>query len=160
MIAGACSSCGGDGRAFDELLSPSFRLSEFLQSQTAVRHRIPNDPDATVRAALRALCVEMLQPMRDALGPVRVSSGYRSPRLNAAVGSSAGSAHVAGHAADLDLDVPYGQARDWLRGSGLAWDQMLHEGTWLHLGRMAPDGRQRKQVLRLDPRTGRGSPWL
>ena len=42
--------------------------------------------------------------MRDALGPIRVSSGYRNPELNRAIGgSSRTSQHCKGEALDLQF---------------------------------------------------------
>lgn len=160
VIAGPCSYCGGDGQAFDEQLSTHFRLSEFLQSETAYRRRIPNEPSTAQRENLRRLVSNLLEPLRLALGPVRVSSGYRSPALSVAVGSKSTSAHCFGHAADISTDAPFGDVKRWLLASGRKWDQLLHEGTWLHLAVAHPDGRQRCLVQRYDPRTGLTSPWL
>jgi zinc D-Ala-D-Ala carboxypeptidase len=81
----------------------SFSRDELLRSERATRLGIPNAPTPEHEANLRALAWHVLQPLRDALGgPIRITSGYRSPALNAATpGSSKTSQHSLGQAADL-----------------------------------------------------------
>lgn len=92
----------------DRRLSANFTLHELLRSDTAERQpalmRAQLEPPADVVRNLEHLVATTLQPLRDALGvPIRVSSGYRSPRLNRAVGGSATSQHLVGQAADISL---------------------------------------------------------
>ena len=83
-------------------LTKNFSLEELTFSITANNHGIDNTPNAEARAALKRLAVEVLQPIRDAWGkPIKVTSGYRCPRLNAAVGGVKNSQHVLGQAADI-----------------------------------------------------------
>lgn len=81
------------------MLSQHFSLSEL----TATSKPYDNSPGAVELAHLQVLARELLEPIRELLGrPVFVSSGYRSPEVNAAVeGSSSSSAHVQGYAADI-----------------------------------------------------------
>ena len=58
-------------------LSPHFLLWEFTQSQTATRMGAIIVADEAVVANLRCLCSHVLEPVREAFGTVRVSSGYR-----------------------------------------------------------------------------------
>ena len=118
-------------------LTSNFSLSEFLQSQTATRHDISMDPPVEVVDNLRRLCVDVLQPYRDAIGlPVRITSGYRPPRLNELIGGSTTSAHMDGRAADfyvVGMD-PF-EAANAMRAMGLPYDQLIHEfGRWVHVG--------------------------
>ena len=54
---------------------------------------------------LKALCMEVLQPLRDFLGkPVVISSGYRCAELNKAVGGVRNSQHMKGEAADIHVE--------------------------------------------------------
>ena len=78
-----------------------------LKSNTAKRLGIDNTPDDEwVLGNLKAIAEHVFQPLRDALGcPIHVSSGYRSPELNAAIGGSKRSQHMEGRALDLDADV-------------------------------------------------------
>lgn len=56
----------------------------------------------SVRDNVEALVDNVLDPARRAYGgPVSVSSGYRCPRHNAAVGGVIGSQHLRGEAADV-----------------------------------------------------------
>lgn len=88
-------------------LSKNFTLEELTFSITANNHGINNTPNAEVKAALKRLAVEVLQPIRDAWGqPIVVSSGYRCQRLNALVGGVKNSQHVLGQAADIKAANP------------------------------------------------------
>ena len=69
-------------------LSPHFYLDEFTVSQTAERFGIGMIPSEAVINHLRTLCRELLQPLREALGPVVITSGYRPP-LNSIADSAA-----------------------------------------------------------------------
>lgn len=86
-------------------ISPSFTLKELTASQTAVRKGLDNTPDATAITNLTTLVKTILQPVRDHYGKsVRVSSGYRSPEVNASVGGSRTSDHCKGQATDIEID--------------------------------------------------------
>ena len=88
-------------------LSKNFSLEELTFSVTANNHGIDNTPNAEAKAALKRLAVEVLQPIRDAWGqPIVVTSGYRCPKLNAAVGGVKGSQHLLGQAADIKATNP------------------------------------------------------
>jgi hypothetical protein len=124
-------------------LTDHFTLDEMVFSQTAARRGLDNTPPAAVLHNLQRLC-RALEVVRRSLGelPVIVSSGYRSPALNAAVGGAAGSRHMLGLA--VDFTVPrYGsplQVARALADSGLVYDQLIHEyGRWIHMG-LAPEG--------------------
>ena len=83
-------------------LSKNFWLSEFTKSDTAIRQGIDNSPEPEHLVALKHLCCAVLQPVRDALGPIKVTSGYRSLALNRAIGGSKTSHHMKGMAADIE----------------------------------------------------------
>lgn len=83
-------------------LSKNFTLEELTFSITALNNGWNNTPNPEARAELSRLAVEVLQPIRDVWGkPIRVTSGYRMPRLNASVGGSPTSQHLLGQAADI-----------------------------------------------------------
>lgn len=82
-------------------LTPHFTLAELTASQKAKALAIDNIPDDTAIANLRKTAA-MLEHVRELLGvPVTVTSGYRSPRLNRAVGGVTSSDHTKGMAADI-----------------------------------------------------------
>jgi zinc D-Ala-D-Ala carboxypeptidase len=84
-------------------LSKSFTLNELTKSQEATRLGIDNTPGEEQVKNLKILCEKILQPIRDFYGmPVSVSSGYRSPDLCKAIGSSSTSQHTRGEAADFE----------------------------------------------------------
>lgn len=129
-------------RAPDDRLSTHFALAEFLRSATAEKLGIDMTPSDTIIENLSALCEQVLEPLRAALGrafgretPITVTSGYRPPKLNAAVGGVAASQHLYGEAADIV--VPGHCVLEISRfaaGSPLPYDQCIHEfGRWTHI---------------------------
>lgn len=81
-------------------LSRDFILSEFTDTDTG----LPNNPSQDEIRNLKLLVQKVLQPVRDKFGVINVTSGYRSPGVNSAVGGSAISDHVHGRAADIQCD--------------------------------------------------------
>ena len=97
-------------------LSKNFSLKELIRSETATRKGINNNPNEDNIENLQRLCDHVLQPVRDHFGKVvSVSSGFRSPELCVAIGSSVNSQHASGQAADFEI---YGLSNkvlaDWL----------------------------------------------
>lgn len=133
-----------------------FNYYELTASSTAKRKGIDNTPDATVRANLTALVANILDPLREAYGkPIVVSSGYRSPKLNRAVGGAAKSQHVTGQAADIHTlsDTPADNKKlfDLILKLKLPFDQLIFEygsrqsgPDWVHVS-YSP--RNRRQIL-------------
>lgn len=120
-------------------ISEHFTLEEMTFSQTAARDGIDNRPGEREIAALQELCSHILQPLRSALEqPLTVTSGYRSPRLNRAIGGAGTSQHMEGRAADL---VCFNMSAKRLFKSvlelKLPFDQLIYEGgkqsIWVHV---------------------------
>ena len=84
-------------------LSEHFTLEEMCRSGAAVRHRIDNTPDREQAERLRQLCLNVLEPLRRRFGVIRITSGFRSERLNAIVGGANTSQHMRGEAADITV---------------------------------------------------------
>ena len=145
-----------------------FTLQELTKSSTADKLKINNQPNAMIRVHLTEL-LGMLEAIRiewdiyctqHGLGTpaIRVTSGYRSPALNAAVGGVRNSAHTLGYAADLQ---PVNGMQDEFEkfmsqvfaGKGYAYDQIIVEKSktsrWVHVGYKSPDGRQRRECFKL-----------
>lgn len=128
-------------------LSEHFRLAEMTQSDTAIRLGIDNSPPENLLPNLAALAAT-LEQIRILVGlPVRVSSGYRSQKLNKVIGGSKNSAHLLGLAADISVDgIPPKLLAERIRdSSGIGYDQLIYEGTWVHVG--LSSGEMRGQVL-------------
>lgn len=76
-------------------LTEHFTLEEMVFSQMATRMNIDNNPSEKEVDALRLLCQKILEPLRSKLAtPIYVSSGFRSPTLNRAIGGSPTSQRV------------------------------------------------------------------
>ena len=83
-------------------LTEHFTLEELTRSDTARVKRMNNTPSVADSANLLKLCQQILEPIREAYGhPIQITSGYRSPKVNAAVGGAKTSQHQKGEAADI-----------------------------------------------------------
>jgi len=108
-------------------LTRNFTLSELTKSDTAIRRGINNNPSAEQVEKLKALCENILQPVRDHFGRVKITSGFRSVELCEAIGSSARSQHAKAEAADFEcIGVDNVELFDWIK-SNLEPDQMILE---------------------------------
>lgn len=115
-------------------ISTHFTLEELERSQTAARLGIANAVGPDQLDQLDDLCHTLLEPLREQLGPIHVTSGYRSPALNKQVGGAARSAHMDGRAADIVAPgwTPLEVCEHALRLVGV--DKVIHEfGRWCHL---------------------------
>lgn len=128
-----------------------FTKSELTRSDTARIRRIDNTPTPEASAALDALMWNVLDPIRRMWGcPIIVNSGYRCPKLNAAVGGSATSQHMKGEAADITAGDPTKNKElfDTIERSAIPFDQLIDEKgyRWIHVS-YRPNGR--RNVLHL-----------
>lgn len=128
-------------------LSQHFTLEEFTRSETATRLGIVNKPPSYIVDRL-FLTADYLESVRHILGdnPIRITSGYRSPELNVAVGGTRSSAHCFGYAVDFVCPA-FGSPVDIAKRLLVEmrrYDQMIFEETWIHL---SFDARNRRQVL-------------
>ncbi len=149
-----CLLCNGRGSVDDCAFSPHFAYSELVHSS----HKdIPNDPPPEAIENLRRLAIDLLEPVRAVVGPLRVTSAYRSRSLDAAVAgpeweSIKLSAHAIGAAADVVPQAAGKTLLDVIEAvrsiPNLQWDQTIIEGGCVHLGIYAPRGRvkQRRQI--------------
>jgi zinc D-Ala-D-Ala carboxypeptidase len=132
-------------------LSKNFVLSEVTRSNTAKRLGIDNVPKDAHMKNMQRIITNLIQPMRNDLGPIRITSGYRSLNLNRAIGGSSKSQHCKGEALDLqfwkDGQMCNKEIFDWIVESGLDFDQMINEFdfSWIHLSLVQKGNR--KQVL-------------
>ena len=136
-------------------LSANFSLSELTKSQTATRKGIDNTPSPEHQENLRLLCEAVLQPVREHFGQVvTVSSGYRSPELCVAIGSSTKSQHASGWAADFEIFGVSNKALADYINETLHYDQLILEywnesdpnSGWVHCS--FSKGKNRKQYLK------------
>jgi hypothetical protein len=108
---------------------------------------LDNTPDAAVLGAIRNFLAPGMQEVRDLIGaPIHISSGYRSPMVNAAVGGSRSSQHTQGLACDFTAPF-FGTPLQICRAivaSKLTFDQLIQEGGWVHISFSA---KPRRSVL-------------
>lgn len=128
--------------------SKYFTLEELTASPTAKRKGISNKPTVDIVVALQRLVTNVLDPLREAWGaPIIVTSGYRSVKLNTAVGGARGSQHTYGQAADIrtlsDRPADNKRLRDLLIELGLPFDQLIDEYgcDWIHVSHRASGNR-------------------
>jgi hypothetical protein len=128
-----------------------FSLGEFLNSATAQRLNISNVPTFDVVDNLNRLA-SYLDGIRTKLGkPILISSGYRAPVLNKAVGGVPNSQHITGLAADLVCTDMIALKKVIIETGG--YDQLIREhrkgstSYWLHLSIAAKGKKPRQQVI-------------
>lgn len=146
----------------------NFSLAELVQSSTAEQLKINNNPPSIVRVHLtetitlleciRAEWAEYCERHDLGTPAIRITSGYRSPELNKAVGGVKNSAHVAGYAADLQpvngkqTEFERFMANEFSK-MGYSYDQIIVERSktsrWVHVAYKNTDGRQRRQCFKL-----------
>lgn len=148
-----CLFCDGKGHVEDCDLSPHFTFGEMVATS---HQEFANDPDVQQIEHLRRLCLDLLEPVRAIVGPLRVTSGYRSRSLDAHVAgpewlTTRLSAHAVGYAADVQPAAAGRELRDVVEAvlaSGAAFDQTILEGGCAHLAIRSPVGeRQRMMVM-------------
>jgi len=82
--------------------APNFTYKEFIKSTTAIRKNIPNIPNEQQWKNIERLAKNILQPIRNEFGRIRITSGFRSIPLCLEIGSSKYSNHARGEAADIE----------------------------------------------------------
>lgn len=128
-------------------LSENFELVEFVNSNTATRKGIANDPGIQERKAIENLVINLLQPLRKVYAKrMVINSGYRCPELNKAVGGVPSSQHTKGEAADIACEHP-DYLVECLRRSGLDFDQCIQYSSFVHLS-LKLTGQNRRQYLK------------
>jgi hypothetical protein len=122
-------------------LSEHFTLAEYTVSETASRKGIDNDPKEMVIINNLKRMAAVMEEVRLILGKhaITVTSGYRCPELNTAIGSGPNSAHINGLATDF-ICPGYGVPYDICRAleplvEKLGIDQLIFEfRRWVHIG--------------------------
>lgn len=116
-------------------LSENFTLEEFIVSETAARRGLDNTPPPEIVEALKDTA-KALEEVRSLLGqPITTLSGYRSVKVNSAVGGAKDSQHCTGEAVDF-ISPRFGSPREICHAildSTIAFDQLIEEGQWAHI---------------------------
>ena len=134
-------------------LSKNFTLAELTKTSTGLPNALPKHLEGNIQS----LVDNVLQPVRDALGVIIVTSCYRSPEVNKAIGGSSTSQHCLGQAADLKFKGGNDILFNWLKGN-TDFDQLIwefgttEEPSWVHIS-YSP--RHRKQILKAIKHNGK-----
>jgi hypothetical protein len=134
-------------------ITKNFTMAEMIKSQTASRRGFDNTPGTNEVINLVYLAQRVLQPVRDIVGPIIVSSGYRSNLVNNAIGSGIYSQHTLGQAVDIesiDPDISTAQLGQYIIDNIPEFDQLILEhfdpsvdgdpkSGWVHVSYQNPD---------------------
>ncbi len=132
-------------------LTKNFTRQEIERSNTAKRLGISNEMSNKHLANMIKLLDTIIQPLRESLGPIRISSGYRGKDLNRAIGGSRKSQHCKGQALDIqfwqDGKMMNELIYEYILDSNIEFDQMINEFdfSWIHISLVGVDNRN--QVL-------------
>lgn len=135
-------------------LSEHFSFAEACYSDTATAQGIANIIPPQVIPVVEKTAIGM-ERVRAALGnkAIHINSWYRSSALNKAVGSKPSSQHIAGEAVDFicpDFGTPVSICKKLIELKDLIrFDQLIMEGTWVHISFAISTGKPRNQVLSL-----------
>jgi D-alanyl-D-alanine dipeptidase len=119
------------------MIKLNFTMSELLHSNIAEKYNIYNIPDKEHLDNLLILICECLQPLRNFIGkPIIITSGYRNPRLNShpLINGAPNSQHTTGQAVDFTIKgMTPKQIIEMIKRSGIEFDQVIDELTWVHI---------------------------
>ena len=126
-------------------ISKNFSYKEFENSDTAKRVGIDNTIPYELRPNVKALVDNVLQPLRDVWGVMKINSGYRCKRLNELVGGVETSQHASAEAADVACSNPYALVKLAI-DLNLPFDQIGLYDTFVHISHKC-NSKQRNQIF-------------
>jgi hypothetical protein len=133
-------------------LTKHFSLAELTRSDTAAKRGIYNIPEPEHVENLKALCVNVLEPVRVHFDrPVTIKSGFRCYELNRMIGGAANSQHTTGQAADIEIRGVDNADVFRFIAQNLTFDQLIAEmlehddgeAGWIHVS-YAPTNRKQQ----------------
>jgi len=122
-------------------ITENFSVKEMTASDTATKEKIANVPSAEILEALTFLCEQVLEPVRAHFGkPVKVSSGFRSDKLNSRIGGATNSLHTKGQAVDFEIEgIDNKELAEWVKNN-CKYDQIILEYYVDNNGKPSNDG--------------------
>ncbi|AUD00949.1 D-Ala-D-Ala carboxypeptidase family metallohydrolase [Spirosoma pollinicola] len=138
---------------------PLLSYQQAIKSDTAIRKGIDNTPSPAIYANMQRVYQDFYVPICAHFGRLPITSFYRSPKLNAAIGGASKSAHLYGCAIDIDCDglstVTNKALFDWVRRN-LLFDQLILENpdahgnpAWVHVAHNRDGQAERNQVMKM-----------
>ncbi len=162
VIVAAALFISRSARKKGSMVSKNFSWREVTRSGTCERAGIDNTPGPMERARLQAIILNVMQPLRDAMGrPIRVTSGYRSPDCNVKIGGALKSQHMEGEAIDFqdpagNLAQMFYYIKDNLPFDQLIWEKgNSNQPLWVHVS-FKQSGNNRGKVLKYENPPGSG----
>ncbi|SFH04189.1 Peptidase M15 [Duganella sp. CF458] len=154
VMGGFCRLRYDDEPTATAKLTPHFTLREMTESQTAARLGILNLPTETELTNLKYLAEAMEKIRASVKQPIRISSAFRSSKLNLAVGGTSNSAHLRGLAADINVNgMTPRQLALHISEMKLPFDQLILEyDSWVHVG--LHESKNRQELLTIRKGTG------
>ena len=134
-------------------LSDHFTLEELTYSDISIRHHVDNSPSADIINNLTRLAGFMEKVRALFSKPIHINSAYRSPEVNALVGSKPTSQHCIGCAADITINgLTPDQIVKVIQKSNIQYDQLIREfDSWVHISIPSNDTiKPRHQTLIID----------
>lgn len=125
-------------------LSKNFLLSEFLRSATAKSNNLHQQFTIRINVLINLvyLTSNLLQPLREIVGPINITSGYRCPEVNAIVGGARSSQHLYGQAIDFTCK-DFAKAILFLKDK--TFDQLIIYDSFIHVS--LTSSYNRKQII-------------
>jgi len=122
----------------NEQLSKYFSKREMIRSSAADRLKINNEPNAEQLQNLKNFCLTTMDAIRDHFNrPIIITSGFRCPELNKAIGGEKDSEHQFGFAADFELGEPYDRTLNSvfmeISVGNIPFTQVIYEFGWIHI---------------------------
>lgn len=126
-------------------LSNNFTTNEATHSNKAIQLGIDNSMSESIQKDADWFADTVLQPIREKIGiPFDITSWYRCPKLNKAVGGKSTSAHLSGTAIDFNVrglttKESYEKILVALKDLRITFDQLIAEkntktgAMWVHL---------------------------
>lgn len=134
-------------------LTENFSFEEMIFSATARLRKIDNNPDHIQAVNIKTLCEQILQPIRNKFGrALKITSGFRTEKLNRAVGGAKNSQHLKGEAADMVSDNNrelWNLICQMIEAGEIIVGQLIDEKNlrWIHIS--LPDSNHQNQILHL-----------
>ena len=139
-----------------ERISEHISYKESIKSHTATRLNINNTPDGYQVSNMVGVAHNVFEPLREYVGgPIKITSMFRSEKLNSILGGSSRSQHCEGRAMDLDDTFGHKTNAEMYRfiKNNLNFDQLIWEfgddtnPDWIHVSYISEDENRNRCLI-------------